>query len=289
MSKQVTISIVTYNPGDEIITCLDSLKAQTFQDFEVIIIDNASTDNSIDKVQRNYPEITILHQENNLGFGKAHNIAIRKTDSPWVLVLNQDVILEPTALEEMMKFTSNKSLASIGPKLYLTKDQKNIDTTGIKKLFFFHYKERMDQQDQQVWGISGSCALYRKEALDSVAYANSEYFDEFFFMYKEDIDLAERLNKKGWKAQFASTAIGYHNRTASKSVSRFNRPEYIKQHSYKNHLFVVIKHATLITLPFVFIYECLKFLFLLFTSPKTLMVLLEVVKLSPKMLKRRYV
>jgi GT2 family glycosyltransferase len=140
-----------------------------------------------------------------------------------------------------------------------------------------------------VWGISGSCALYRRKALDSIAYEKKEYFDESFFMYKEDLDIAERLNKKGWKAQFASKAIGYHQRTASKQSSRLYRPEYIKKNSYKNHLFILFKHARFLNLPVIAVYELLKFCFLLVTSPKTLTVVPEVIEQAPKMIKRRYV
>lgn len=289
MDTRISVSIVTYNPGADINACLDSLRNQTIPLHEIFVIDNQSTDATVSFVRSTYPECTVIPQNTNLGFGKAHNIAIERSTGEWILVLNQDVVLEPDAIEKMLAYTNDTSIAAIGPKLYISAESKAIDTTGIRKRFYYKYEERNDAQDKKVWGISGACALYRKEALDAISYGDGEVFDEHFFMYKEDVDLSERLAKKGWQSQFVGSAIGYHNRTGSKAIKRENRPEYIKKNSYKNHLLVLIKHVSLLALPVVLLYEIGKAIYLLLTDYKVLAVLPEVFRLSPIMIKRRYV
>ena len=285
---KVTISIVAYNGREYIKDCLESLKAQTFQDFEVFVIDNASSDGTLEEVSRIYPEAYTIPLPKNVGFGAAHNISIGASKSEWILVLNQDAVLNSDCLEKMLH---NKDYAAIGP--LLKRPDGSIDTAGMRKSLYGKVQDiTVKTEPKEVWGISAACVLYSRDALQKIAYKHAnrdlpEYFDEYFFMYKEDVDLAARLRKFGYKAWLESNAIGIHDRTTA--LSRSKRPEYIRFNSYKNHWLYLIKNARFLELPAIFIYETGKFFYLLIKEPKTLLSVRDVFRLIPVMIKRRYV
>lgn len=278
--QKLTVSIVTYNAGEDIRRCLQSLKAQTFKNFDVIIVDNASKDQTVATVKEVYLESDIYQLKENVGFGAGHNIAISHSQNDWILILNQDVVLRSDALQKLISHAEKDDLASVGPCLYRAKDEKEIDTTGLEKTWYYNVSDRgagkkVKASSGYVWGNSGSCVLLRKKALDDIAYQRKdrnypEYFDENFFMYKEDVDLAARLQRKGWKAWYESEAIGYHNRTGGGAQSiaqtrahRKNIPQHVPINSYRNHLFFLLKNMPLISLLPVAVYELLKLVYLL--------------------------
>lgn len=307
---KVTISIVTYNGVGKIEPCLQSLHAQTFTDYEVIVVDNASTDGTVATVTNTAPEAKIIQLHENVGFGAGHNIAINASTSPYVLVLNQDVTLEPNALQRLVQAADQSRAAVTGPLLLRPKPLPQdpiVDTAGLKKRLWWAVQDRGSSKPLSlplkrsgfVWGISGACALLSREALQRVSYAQptgkNEYFDESFFMYKEDVDLCARFRKRGLKAWYEADAVGYHGRTGfapssatEQVVHRRTLPTYVREFSYRNHWLVVFKHAWLWQMPIVLFYELVKLLFIILLEPKTLRVTPEIFKRIPLMLKRRY-
>lgn len=308
MVKPLTISIVTYNSQPYIADCLASLKEQSYQDFDLIVVDNNSEDDTRDTAKLIFPEARIIHLASNKGFGSAHNMAIRTCDSPWVLVLNPDTKLDKDCLKNMMLVTENDSIGSVGNCLLRAKGegQAIVDSAGIKRTFYNEVIDRGSgnelsiqlKQSQEVWGISGACAMYRRQALEEVAHKTKmqpEYFDEHFFMYKEDIDLAARLQRHGWKAWYEASAIGYHDRTGNaeatfvKTVhSRKNKPSYIHTNSYRNHWYFLLKNAKPHQIVPSLIYELAKAFYLLFFEPQTLKSIPVIIKNIPTMVSRRY-
>lgn len=293
----ITVSIVTYNAEQDIRKCLESLKKQTFKDFQVVIVDNHSTDKTVEIAKKTLKSVMLIESERNLGFGAAHNLAISKSTSEWILVLNPDTILEPHALQTLYSHTDIDDVAAISGILYHDEGKTIVDSTGISlHPLFYHAKERkrIPTQNDYPWGLSGACVLLRKEALHEISYARKEreypeYFDEFFFLYKEDVDLAARLQEHEWRSYFVAQEIGIHARTASVETQRKDKPIYIKKNSYKHHFFFLIKHARLYAFPFIIVYELAKFCYLLINERSVLSVLPEVWKMTPKLLKRRYV
>lgn len=307
--KPLTISIVTYNSADTIGDCLLSLKNQSYQVFDLIIVDNGSTDNTFEVIKNYYPAATMISSLTNVGYGGGHNLSIGRTSSPWVLLLNTDLELEANAIELMMNETGREKVAAIGPLLYRNKDKQLLDAAGLVKTIYNNVYDRGQNKPmskrfskpQTVWGISGACVLYRRSALEDVAYsrqdrAYNEYLDEDFFMYKEDVDLAARLNKKGWSAYYLPTAIGYHERTWKASMSiaetvnhRKERSSFIKRCSYRNHWYFLIKNLTLFQLFPTFIYESMKFLYLCLFERTSLGGLSDVYVNYSRIVKKRYV
>lgn len=311
MTRPLTVSIVTYNGAGKITKCLQSLHAQTFEDFDVIVVDNASTDGTLAEVTSIAPEAKIMPMHTNTGFGAGHNLAIRSTESPFILVLNQDIVLHEQALQEMMDAAeAHDEAGAVGPCLYRgegAKPEEIIDTVGLRKSFFYQVTDRGAGKEPTrkllqagyLWGVSGACMLLRRTAIDSIAYRKTvgtgEYFDESFFMYKEDVDLCARLHRKGWRSWYEPSAVGWHTRTgfAAASLAETPRhrqalPRYVKEYSYRNHCFFLLKNAPLLLLPFIFMYEALKFVYLVIFETKTLRVIPRVIRSLPLMLRRRY-
>jgi GT2 family glycosyltransferase len=309
MPRLLTVSIVTYNGAGKITKCLQSLHSQTFEDFDVLVVDNASSDGTLVEVDAAAPEARVIALTENVGFGAGHNAAIRATQTPFVLVLNQDVVLESNALQRLVDAARlHEDTAAIGPCLYRGEGPKPtevMDTGGLHKSFYYGVsdrgagKTRNDRLSQAglVWGISGACMLLRRSALESVAYPGQQkqYFDESFFMYKEDVDLCARLNARGWKSWYEPTAIGWHTRTGfgARAITqtpthRKTIPRYVNEYSYRNHWLFLFKNAPLILFPVIAVYEALKALYVLVFEPKTLRVIPEILSLLPLMLRRRY-
>jgi len=312
MKKKLTISLVVYNGEKYLPECLDSVFKQNLSDWEMVIIDNHSKDNSVEIIKRKIAEdgskIKLVCNEKNIGFAAGHNQVIRNTESEYILVLNQDVILEPDNCEKIIKFLDkHKEAGSCIGKIkqwafQLTKGNKTdkIDTAGLKIFRSFRvidigageYDEHQYDDKKQIFGVSGCCPIYRRQAIEDIG-----FFDESFFSYKEDVDLAFRLQHAGWKSYRVGDAIAYHDRSANKggknkiTANRENRSSLERYLSYRNHLYVLIKNLSWLDLMrygiFIFSYELKKFIYLLLFERKTLYALIEVGQKFTKMWRKR--
>jgi len=300
---RLTVSIVTYNGVGKIEDCLKSLHAQTISDFDIIVVDNASSDGTIAAVTNGAPEARRIELHQNIGFGAGHNKAIQASQTPYILVLNQDVVLQPTALEHLLAAAESSHAAAIGPLLLRpesTQGKQIVDTAGLIKRPWWSVFDRATgktltptlSRSGFLWGVSGACMLLRRSALEHVAYqkpdGTREYFDESFFMYKEDVDLCARFKRVGERCWYEASAIGTHGRTG-KHGKRLALPAYVREYSYRNHWFLLYKHAWLIAWPIIAPYEALKLVWIFVREPKTLRVIPEILAGIPRMLKRRYV
>ena len=305
----VTIIIITWNSLKYLPYCLKSIFDQTFKDFSIIIIDNGSTDGTIDFIRKEYPQTTLLQNRKNLGFAQANNQGIKLAKTKYILLCNTDIILEKDFLKNAVTtIQSNNKIASVGGKLLKVKWDKEelpkpiktdiIDSCGIKihkshqaTEIAVNEKDRGQYNTQkEVFGISGALVLYRRSTLENVKY-NQEYFDENYFSYKEDIDLAWRLKLVGYKSIFIPKAIAYHFRSISQKDTREFRPKLLNQLSYKNHFLSIIKNQTLINLiiysSFILWYELKKFIYILILEQSTLPALFTFFKQLPQTLQKR--
>ncbi|MEK7167345.1 MAG: glycosyltransferase family 2 protein [Patescibacteria group bacterium] len=325
MSK-ISIVLCALNGKKYISHCLNSIFDQSFQDFKILIIDNASADDTIKFIKSNYnlyltnKKLKLIENKKNLGFCGGYNQGIREVikDSEYILILNQDVILEKNFLEETMKFLkTNSNIAAVMPKIYYWDFDKNektdiIDSVGIK---MFKNRRAINigegekdneqyNQTKEIFGITGACAIFNAQALKNIGIKlndkMTEYLDEDFTAYKEDIDLSLRLRIYGWKIFFLPQAKAYHDRTTkrkkslndiSAALNKKNKSKLINYLSYKNHLLMLIKNEFLsnfiLHFPWIFFYELKKFIFLLFFEFSTSKALFEFFKQLPIILKKR--
>lgn len=276
---KLTIIIVTWNSRHYLYDCLHSLANQTLQNFSIIIVDNASNDGSPEFLRKNFQKISLLQNFKNTGFSYANNQGIKLAKTPFVLVMNPDIILEKYFIENIMRCANEHPRGGSFCGKMFQLSQKNIDTdihgdgliqpiqskiidsAGIiakKNRTFANRGENEEDSEkynrtEQVFGASGCCALYRKEALEDIKTGN-EYFDEDFFAYKEDIDLAWRLRLLGWESWYVPTACAHHFRSFAKSrlhsmkkirESRKKVSKKIRMLSFKNHYLTLLKNETL--------------------------------------------
>jgi GT2 family glycosyltransferase len=266
---KLTIGFIIY--GDNAVNYLShflpSIFSQEYTNFSVLAVNNSGNKQNlaVKYIEEYYPQIKILHSEVNLGFARAFNIMFnmaREDGSEYFLALNPDTILEKNVIKILLeKIEGNQELGSVSPKLLKWdfengKKTKQIDSCGIilkpglKFIDLGQAEEDQDRYDNKfILGPSGAAALYRMSALQKVKFDN-QFFDELMFMYKEDCDLAYRLNLAGFKSICVGDAIVYHDRTVfGKGYSNFkvamnrkNKSKKTKQWSFLNQQIIFYKY-----------------------------------------------
>jgi len=236
----VSIIIVAWNVRDLLQQCLQSVFDQTRQiEFEVIYVDNASTDGSVEMVRQQFPAVRIVQNKENKGFIKANNQGIELAQGRYVLLLNSDTIVLDNAIAKLVAFAdAHPEAAVVGCKV-LNPDrtlQRNcfmypsllnmvLWATYLYKLFprnRFFGRQRMTWWDfdevREVETVCGSCSLVRKQAIEQVGVMN-----ELYFTYGDDPDWCYRFHKAGWKILYTPEAqiIHYGGQTTKRLVGKF--------------------------------------------------------------------
>lgn len=304
---KAVISLLTYNSGAYIPECLTSIERQTFKDFELVCRDNHSSDASVEALRGHAPEARVVLEPINRGFSGGHNTTIRETTSEYVCILNPDLVLEPRYVETCVAFLArHPRAAAVSGLLIRTRsltdlpEQGIIDASGITLLRTGRAvltdagkPSQTVTQPTRVFGVPATAAVYRRSALESVAVEIDgvrEYFDEDFFMYKEDVDLALRLSLRGWESFVIPSVCAYHIRSTDYQLLRRSSPS-INRLSYRNHWLLLIKSTPRSFLirngGWILLFELAKFLFLLIREARTLGAFAEVWRLRKKMVKKR--
>jgi hypothetical protein len=210
----VSVIIVNYNGKRFLDTCLGSLYRQSYPTMEILLVDNGSSDGSIDFIRASYPGIKVIETGDNLGFAKANNIGIKAAKGEYIATLNNDTETEPgwlTALVEAMR--SDECTGMCASKMLRMDDHGIIDSTGICvsrsgacwDRGMFERDVGQYEKTEEVFGPCAGAALYRKSMLDQAG-----LFDEDFISYMEDSDLAMRGRLWGWKCLYVPKAVVYH-------------------------------------------------------------------------------
>lgn len=214
MEPLVTIIIPNWNGLKWLPSCLEALNEQTFPDFQTIVVDNGSTDQSIPWIKNNHPNITTIQLSRNHGFAYAVNQGIAHTQSPYICLLNNDTVPEPQWLENLVNALdkADRTIGGIGSMMLSLDDPSFIDDAGntlswylaASKLGHGH-KLRLYQANTDVFSISAGASLFRKTFFEKCG-----SFDEDFFAYLEDIDLCLRGNLYGFTFLICPSAIVLH-------------------------------------------------------------------------------
>ncbi len=339
MKIKVSIVIASWNGSAYIKNCLQSVFRQKQLAFvehgssfssdgvgektekylaEVIVIDNGSQDGTVKIIENDFTgRVTLVRQRHNLGFAAAYNRGIHWSRGEYVLILNQDVVLNDDYLSLLIPFldTYEKIGVVIGRIMrcqHPFKPTRIVDSLGLAVSPNFQIRNigagKKYQGDERevipVFGFSGAVALLRRQALNDVMFAN-QFFDEDFVSYKEDADLSWRLRWRNWDIVYVPEAVAYHHRSVQEGQDeRSNlgvakhylaKPDFINFLSYRNHLFVLIKNLPFIVwlryfFPLSF-YEFKKAAFLLVLKPTILLKAWRdvIIKLPRFLLKRRHI
>jgi hypothetical protein len=210
----VSVIIVNYNGKRFLDTCLGSLYRQSYTAMEILLVDNGSSDGSINFIRASYPGVKVIENTDNLGFAKANNIGIKAAKGEYIATLNNDTEAEPgwlAALVEAMQ--SDEHTGMCASKMLRMDDHGIIDSTGICvsrsgacwDRGMFERDVGQYEQTEEVFGPCAGAALYRKIMLDQTG-----LFDEDFISYMEDADLAMRGRLWGWECLYVPMAVVYH-------------------------------------------------------------------------------
>ncbi len=214
-----SVIIPNWNGAKFLPGCLNSLRAQTYRHFEVLVVDNASTDESVALIRRDYPEVQLITLPHNRGFAGAVNAGIAEAKGTLVALLNQDAEADPRWLEEIARVAQGHPEAgAVACKIMLFDQRDHFHSAGDSyRLDGIPVNRGVWQKDEgqydietEVFAACGGAGAYRKCVLDEIG-----WFDEGFFMYCEDVDLAWRQQLAGWRTIYAPCAVAFHHLSAS--------------------------------------------------------------------------
>ncbi|HOX60402.1 MAG TPA: glycosyltransferase [Candidatus Magasanikbacteria bacterium] len=302
---------------------IESLKRQTFQDFEVKILNNGLSTEMFSKVENAYRtlgvNVEVVQSPTNIGFAGGQNLLFKKTSAAYVLMLNSDMYLMPNVLQNCVDFLERHrevfgvsvrlmrwdfaiveaamAVGSISERAGLG-FTNFVDAIGIRLLRNRravewltreewvgdsanpHVAKLFQQTMVEVFGVSGAMPVFRTSALQNVLLPGGDILDPTYHSYKEDLDIAYRLRNAGYTSYVLLDTVTYHDRTAagprglsdwSAAQNKQYQTDYVRYHSYKNHLRTLYKNEYwqnfLIDFPFIFWYELKKFGYFLFTNP----------------------
>lgn len=234
--------------------CLESLRQQTWQDFELIVVDNGSTDDSVATLTRDYPEVRLLELPENLGYSVANNRGLEMARGDYIVTLNNDTWAESEWLEKLVTTAdAHPEAGMVGSRTVVFETPELIDTLGGRVCLDGMSRGAFRQRRFVDLGLSGvvpilypspCAALYRRQMLEQIG-----FFDEEFFAYAEDTDLGLRGRWAGWDAVLVTDAVVRHRYSATGgSFSPFKL--YLVE---RNHYWVALKNfprLMLLQLPF---------------------------------------
>jgi N-acetylglucosaminyl-diphospho-decaprenol L-rhamnosyltransferase len=224
----ISIVIINWNTKELLARCLQLvLKAGEGLESEVLVVDNASTDGSAAMVQKRFPQVHLIENQENVGFARANNQVIGSSQGQYVLLLNSDTEIHPGALETLVEFMEvHPQAGGCGPRLLnpdgslqsschpmLTPWREFWRLMFLDRLWrrATYVQERWDQETpRRVEVIKGACLLLRRAALNQVG-----LLDERYFMYTEEMDLCYRLSQAGWELWWVPRAVVRHYGQAS--------------------------------------------------------------------------
>ncbi len=277
---EVTVVIVNWNTRDELAMCLDSLLAQQGVENEIIVVDNASCDGSVEMVQTNYPSVKLIANKSNLGFGAAQNQGIEQSSGRYVFALNPDVVFPTTdILAKMVKFADeHPDYGLIGPRIEnpdgtLHFSARRFPTLGtgvfrrtpIGRLFpnnryvrEYILSDWDHNEPREVDWLSGAALLVRRDMLDEIG-----LFDTRFYMYCEDVDLAYRAKQCGWKAVYYPAVTVIHRIGAASDKAPFRMIYHFHRSMFRFYLKHYARGAGWILLPVVAAGVCARAIFIM--------------------------
>jgi len=227
-SPKISVIIVNYNGKKLLENCLESLFKTDYNNFEVILVDNNSTDGSMEFVTKNYPKIIVIKLDSNKGFAEPNNIGAKIAKGEYLLFLNNDTVTTTNFISEMVKVLEKDEKIAICQSLLLKPDG-NIDSSGdfIDKMGIVYNSKTKTDEIKEISSARGASMLMRKKIFDKLG-----GFDEKFFFSFEDVDLGWRSWILGYKVVIVPNSIVYHS--AGKTSSNF-KPE-VAFHGLKNQL-----------------------------------------------------
>jgi GT2 family glycosyltransferase len=212
-SPLVSIIILNYNAGKLLLDCVKSIFDTSYDNFEVIVVDNASSDNSHIKCKEQFNKILLIENKDNLGYCEGNNVGIRKSSGEFIIILNPDTIVESNWISELLNAYKENGDGLYQPKILSLYEKNILQSTGnMLHLFGFGFARDKGIHDQkkrdkieQIGYASGTCLFTSSSVLEKVG-----LLDPFLFLYHDDLDLGWRAAQLGIKSFFVPSSVIYH-------------------------------------------------------------------------------
>lgn len=241
---KVTVVIVNWNGAQFLERCLAALMAQTVVPHETILVDNASSDGSLEIV-RQFPSVRLLAQDKNLGFARANNLAIEaaSAESEWIALLNPDAFAEPNWLDALLAAAqANPDVAFFGSKLVTAADTAVLDGAGdayhvsglVWRMGHGLHVSSFSEQECEVFSPCAAAAMYKRSAL-----LEAGGFDEDFFCYVEDVDLGFRLRLAGHRCLYIPSSVARH---VGSGTTGGQHSDFALYHGHRNLVWTYLKN-----------------------------------------------
>jgi N-acetylglucosaminyl-diphospho-decaprenol L-rhamnosyltransferase len=252
---------VTYSPGASLDAFLDSLPGATTRRVEVVLADNGSTDGAPERAAATRPDVRVLRTGGNVGYGAAANAGLAGLTEGYAVLANPDVVFEPGAIDELLAAAARwPRAATIGPAirtpagdLYPSARDLPRLSTGVGHALLGwlwpanpwtarYRRERETPRERPAGWLSGSCLL-----VDLAAFWSVGGFDPGYFMYFEDVDLADRLGRRGWLHVYAPSAVVVHEggHATRRQPTRMQRVHHTSAHRYLSGRYAGARYAPL--------------------------------------------
>jgi len=248
----VSIIIVTFNSKEYILTCLKAIYQSNYRLIEIIVVDNNSTDSTIDLISHSYPKVKIIRNVKNLGYAEGNNAGVKNAQGKYIAIINPDTQVSPNWLKPLVDGLDSKNTAVCQPKIMLLKQKNLINCTGKETHFLgFEWlkdykKEDYNLNSSTISSFSGSIFLTTK-----IFFTKLGGFDESFFMYYEDGDFSWRTRLLGKNLLLISSSLAFHDYkfTPNENYQKTKQKFYFLE---RNRLILMIKNYSTRTLILIF-------------------------------------
>jgi GT2 family glycosyltransferase len=249
---KVSVIVVNYNGRHVLAELFESLAKQTCQADEVIMVDNASSDGSVDYVHERFPWVQVIDLSTNTGFAEGNNVGVASAQGEYVALLNNDTVVDERWLAELVQaLDKDECIGAAVSKIYLAREKPTIDCAGAEfNNLGFSWGRGSNQPDEGQFdsvvespSLTACAALLRRSAL-----CGEPLFDSRLFMYYEELDLAIRLRGHGYKIFYIPTSVARHKR--SQAVKSVTAKAVLFQQFYgnRNRMKIVMKYYPLMVL-----------------------------------------
>ena len=236
----ISIIVLNYNAGELLLNCINSLKKSTYQNIEILVVDNISSDDSHTKCKKQFPDIKLIQNRKNLGYCGGNNVGIKEAKGEFIVILNPDTIVEENWLDEMFNAFNEFGDGLYQPKIISLNESDIIQSTGnMIHAFGFGFardkgKKIIEKKEEieKIGYASGTCLFTTKKVLEKVG-----LLDEFIFLYHDDLDLGWRAAQIGINSYYVPKSKIFHAESYSLkwSAKKFYWLERNRKYCLKTH------------------------------------------------------
>ena len=236
----ISIVVLNYNAGELLLNCINSLKKSTYQNIEILVVDNISSDDSHTKCKKQFPDIKLIQNRKNLGYCGGNNVGIKEAKGEFIVILNPDTIVEENWLDEMFNAFNEFGDGLYQPKIISLNESDIIQSTGnMIHVFGFGFardkgKKIIEKKEEieKIGYASGTCLFTTKKVLEKVG-----LLDEFLFLYHDDLDLGWRAAQIGINSYYVPKSKIFHAESYSLkwSAKKFYWLERNRKYCLKTH------------------------------------------------------